>query len=299
MKQQSRTMRYISTHTPLAGRDSRDVKLCRHFCISTHTPLAGRDNRRKISRDYNLRFQLTRPLRGATRHTLFLLRRTYISTHTPLAGRDAKRPKNTLTRAISTHTPLAGRDFVHSARQSGAADFNLHAPCGARLGFQPLSALLFHFNSHAPCGARPRYTTNSTYNAQISTHTPLAERDGRHTTGLIQRLISTHTPLAGRDRVLRVLVRLEKHFNSHAPCGARRLRNDGEKAIYAFQLTRPLRGATIGRDGCIAMYVISTHTPLAGRDALPQRRSAPANHFNSHAPCGARLSSPKLIDALL
>ena len=33
----------ISTHTPLAGRDSGMDSFRRDFSISTHTPLAGRD----------------------------------------------------------------------------------------------------------------------------------------------------------------------------------------------------------------------------------------------------------------
>ena len=56
--------------------------------ISTHTPLAGRDSiAENLSIAGNL-FLLTRPSRGVTitakmEHLLYL-----ISTHTPLAGRD-------------------------------------------------------------------------------------------------------------------------------------------------------------------------------------------------------------------
>ena len=55
----------ISTHTPLAGRDSKmfDSHIVSH--ISTHTPLAGRD-------PYKSNIELWEE----------------ISTHTPLAGRD-------------------------------------------------------------------------------------------------------------------------------------------------------------------------------------------------------------------
>ena len=35
--------RDISTHTPLAGRDSEKCNDCDYDEISTHTPLAGRD----------------------------------------------------------------------------------------------------------------------------------------------------------------------------------------------------------------------------------------------------------------
>ncbi len=58
----------ISTHTPLARRDRRDVDDVRNEKISTHTPLARRDI---------VRFN---------RALLYP-----ISTHTPLARRDAAR----------------------------------------------------------------------------------------------------------------------------------------------------------------------------------------------------------------
>ena len=58
--------RKISTHTPLAGRDTDAEYRVTDVIISTHTPLAGRDSRAR---------------QRATAPT--------ISTHTPLAGRDS------------------------------------------------------------------------------------------------------------------------------------------------------------------------------------------------------------------
>ena len=59
-------------------------------------------------------------------------------------------------------------------------------------------------------------------------------------------------------------------------------------ASCAFQLTRPLRGATIDSGLRLDAADISTHTPLAGRDAVEDLRRTSFQHFNSHAPCGAR-----------
>ena len=55
----------ISTHTPLAGRDTHGLSGSRRSTISTHTPLAGRDMIGIVGVFAQL-----------------------ISTHTPLAGRD-------------------------------------------------------------------------------------------------------------------------------------------------------------------------------------------------------------------
>ena len=149
-----------------------------------------------------------------------------------------------------------------------------------------------HFNSHAPCGARPSRSVIFCLPFIISTHTPLAGRDiitdeNHHclaafqltrplrgaTSGLerqqVKRQISTHTPLAGRDGIRCAILVCAENFNSHAPCGARRI--DYQNAIFenGFQLTRPLRGATYIRQRDRQLEPISTHTPLAGRDPLP------------------------------
>ena len=60
----------ISTHTPLAGRDTAWPEPNGAGKISTHTPLAGRD----------------------LKHRIFYVRNA-ISTHTPLAGRDQRLDK--------------------------------------------------------------------------------------------------------------------------------------------------------------------------------------------------------------
>ena len=55
-----------------------------------------------------------------------------------------------------------------------------------------------------------------------------------------------------------------------------------------FQPTRPLRGATWRSEEKAAVFVISTHAPLAGRDLLPTTLAPSSSYFNPRAPCGAR-----------
>ena len=122
--------------------------------------------------------------------------------------------------------------------------------------------------------------------------------------------ISTHTPLAGRDWSSVVTVILFLNFYSHAPCGARHRRLKANIQGDIFLLTRPLRGATYVFLYLNARKVISTHTPLAGRDRgraikLPRMNISThtplagrdmdktiinylSRNFYSHAPCGAR-----------
>ena len=58
--------------------------------------------------------------------------------------------------------------------------------------------------------------------------------------------------------------------------------------ILIFQLTRPLRGATVNVLAEFFQKSISTHTPLAGRDVSDVGSAGSTSDFNSHAPCGAR-----------
>ena len=54
-----------------------------------------------------------------------------------------------------------------------------------------------------------------------------------------------------------------------------------------FLLTRLLRGVTPGVGEAEFCIVISTHTPLARRDALVVLREVESNYFYSHASCEA------------
>ena len=56
-----------------------------------------------------------------------------------------------------------------------------------------------------------------------------------------------------------------------------------------------MRGATNNGGIPVVMIMISTHTPHAGRDCASRYKVKPQAHFNSHAPCGARL--PRLLMA--
>ena len=149
---------------------------------------------------------------------------------------------------------------------------------------------------------------------RISTHAPLAGRDQYAVFTFLCDEISTHAPLAGRDTTATSITTAARNFNPRAPCGARpwqtwlspSLPNFNPRAPcgarryfgfiinlqFRFQPTRPLRGATVHRVVVLAVRLISTHEPLAGRDGSPRRRlpRRPV-HFNPRAPCGARPSS--------
>ena len=147
----------------------------------------------------------------------------------------------------------------------------------------------YNFYSHAPCGARQLVDPDTWEVVGISTHTPHAGRDAEtgNNTGEIK--ISTHTPHAGRDVITSPYGAPANNFYSHAPCGARLFIAEMPHIQRLFLLTRPMRGATYSErqnrknqghfyshapcgarlsltadsDGS---FIISTHTPHAGRD---------------------------------
>ena len=100
--------------------------------ISTHTPLARRDSKFRRTTAALKSFQLTRLLRGATRLTRLCTQMKIISTHTPLARRDYGR--NTLgvwLKYFNSHASCEARHMQTSlfSRQN---HFNSHASCEAR-----------------------------------------------------------------------------------------------------------------------------------------------------------------------
>ena len=124
---------------------------------------------------------------------------------------------------------------------------------------------------------------------QVSTHAPLARRDVEQSEQVITENVSTHAPLARRDQA---------HPHLHI-------------LLAMFQLTRLLRGATLCCwccGGCVARFnsrascearrevvelgsclmPVSTHAPLARRDAFIRCSSVRPGGFNSRASCEAR-----------
>ena len=178
---------------------------------------------------------------------------------------------------ISTHTPLAGRDFNFAWR------------------FRK-----WQISTHTPLAGRDFRRIFFYLPARFQLTRPLRGATTKIIVGARKKNISTHTPLAGRDH--------EAHGGYFAP--------------LKFQLTRPLRGATsrildaakplgfisthtplAGRDLTqILLQVfmaISTHTPLAGRDQRVHHHRRQREHFNSHAPCGARPGLPAICMSCL
>ena len=194
--------------------------------ISTHAPLAGRDTWKIRCLAILQIFQPTRPLRGATRtNALIISHGKHFNPRAPCgarpfhpyaapAGLHDFNPRapcgarrgiaafDAQIHEISTHAPLAGRDAFFDVAVDRRHNFNPRAPCGARpllYAYQytlegisthaplagrdathPISTSIYlYFNPRAPCGARPLFPSIHVANVHISTHAPLAGRDSK------------------------------------------------------------------------------------------------------------------------
>ena len=237
-------------------------------------------------------FLLTRPSRGATATDLSESPRLKISTHTPLAGRD-----------VVVIIPFVINFLFLLTRPSrGATPSAVGASCN------------IHISTHTPLAGRDRSVLRPLPHPQISTHTPLAGRDvvviipfvinflfllTRPSRGATPSAvgascnihISTHTPLAGRDVCHYSASSSARNFYSHAPRGARLLTAIVTDYTGDFYSHAP-RGARRGLSPSMFLSVlISTHTPLAGRDGTFTVHVPVSINFYSHAPRGARLKS--------
>ena len=146
---------------------------------------------------------------------------------------------------ISTHTPLAGRDRRIAEHFYGRCSFQLTRPLR---------------------GATTTLLTEGQF-CYISTHTPLAGRDQFIVRKPEAKMISTHTPLAGRDEQNGIEKRRRTYFNSHAPCGARLVQITSKTATEDFNSHAPCGARHHFSHKELCIKIISTHTPLAGRDS--------------------------------
>ena len=103
------------------------------------------------------------------------------------------------------------------------------------------------FNSRAPCGARLLHFLLPPYIVIFQLTRPMrGATNARHERYNHER-ISTHAPHAGRDVSALLSLAESTNFNSRAPCGARQPLNTRLLELKTFQLTRPMRGATLLR----------------------------------------------------
>ncbi len=144
----------------------------------------------------------------------------------------------------------------------------------------------------------------------ISIHSPHAGRDIAVTLLTGVPSISIHSPHAGRDFQVLSIGQILINFNPLSPCGERRMKRLRMLYVLSFQSTLPMRGETCASCHLRELFLISIHSPHAGRDrsgpyvlyqffifqsTLPMRGETAKSvkyhdpvDFNPLSPCGER-----------
>ena len=143
---------------------------------------------------------------------------------------------------ISIHAPHTGRD--HAVGFAGGLVFiSIHAPHTGRDVFASFSNTIFPpFQSTRPI----RGATKPFYNT------------------LVHIFISIHAPHTGRDPGIAGRNRDINDFNPRAPYGARPGKTLVLILMIAFQSTRPIRGATLTRNGMGFSRIFQSTRPIRG-----------------------------------
>ena len=154
---------YFYSHASCEAWHIPQLQLSCAAAISTHTPLARRDSETLHPRGMPVLFLLTRLLRGVTFQMTLYGVMTVISTHTPLARRDNTLYSPFVRFSISTHTPLARRDhLMKSSIQT--QNISTHTPLARRDGlpFVPYVGYVA-ISTHTPLARRDKITYTLTY----------------------------------------------------------------------------------------------------------------------------------------
>ena len=213
----------------------------------------------------------------------------------PCGARRRLTPYRSCIAMISTHAPLAGRDLEKLDSLTGHSFISTHAPLAGRDCEVDVGAPELVISTHAPLAGRDEKVDDCVDRVSISTHAPLAGRDLLVACGRVSRkTISTHAPLAGRDNFGdREDTETILYFNPRAPCGARLALEAAPGLVVIFQPTRPLRGATGLYIVFWSRFGISTHAPLAGRDANVVTTRLPDSKFQPTRPLRGATTKPK------
>ncbi len=218
-------------------------KVCRH--VSIHAPRAGRDSPVMARVPARSSFNPRAP-RGARRSGVGKFwPRLSVSIHAPRAGRDNKSACPFAgNRRFNPRAPRGARQEAAKAQRI-EAEVSIHAPrAGRDCGFV-LMDLAFVVSIHAPRAGRdlvilPVWSSTSAFQSTRPA------RGATRGTGYGCRLRACFNPRAprGARHGCRLRDRGRERFNPRAPRGARLGFADHLAGRFAFQSTRPARGAT-------------------------------------------------------
>ena len=174
--------------------------------------------------------------------------KNHFNSHTPCGVRpEVSKPMLTFSLFQLTH-PMRGATAHQIDDTTPADDFNSHTPCGVRPTYCRNRIMYHHISTHTPhAGCDWQTNTKIGGHSYISTHTPHAGCDYRKPVKRIDRgKISTHTPHAGCDLKQSFYISPPRIISTHTPhAGCDSFFLLSYFICFRFQLTHPMRGATL------------------------------------------------------
>ena len=188
---------------------------------------------------------------------------------------------------ISIHAPRGGSDRTASHTRRPLSDFNPRSPWGERRAWAVISASAFTFQSTLPVGGATFSPSSCTRALSISIHAP---RGGSDPCWPHRSPPATHfnprSPWGERLVPLHIPGALFQ-FQSTLPVGGATQSTQPVASQYAqFQSTLPVGGATVHALGYTLDDLISIHAPRGGSDDAPQVVPFNRKVFQSTLPVG-------------
>ena len=146
-----------------------------------------------------------------------------------------------------------------------------------------------YFNPHSPCGERQSALRVYFDPWEFQSTLPLrGATDRRAPRRRIQPNFNPHSP-CGERHGRAVFNHLRNNFNPHSPCGERLSHPRFNPRTITISIHTPLAGSdAVVQRRCRVRSKISIHTPLAGSDFLLSAHWRSCKNFNPHSPCGER-----------
>ena len=270
-----RLCRCISIHAPRGGSDTSGIARTILSGISIHAPRGGERPpvlaHKKNRTNFNPRSPWGERLRV---HTSDVIEELFQST-LPVGGATGYISALKESLKISIHAPRGGSDKTPEAVAKVNANFNPRSPWGERPKAAEILGFTQQFQSTLPVGGATKPSM-------------MQQRQ--------QMKISIHAPRGGSDFDMCFCKSDCTNISIHAPRGGSDANyHNIRKAVYEFQSTLPVGGATGKTGECLHLQGISIHAPRGGSD-FPLFLVSTFFVISIHAPRGG---SDGLIDYYL
>ena len=164
--------------------------------------------------------------------------------------------------------PVGGATFHRRTPSSVSRHFNPRSPWGERRADSAALRDVLRFQSTLPVGGATGSHFLCPVVILISIHAPRggSDPDGKELPDPAD--ISIHAPRGGSDQFLRLVIDHQIYFNPRSPWGERHFFASILRAVFIFQSTLPVGGATADERYLRRLRRISIHAPRGGSDCL-------------------------------